>query len=65
MAGMAPSIPNIGNSQGRQNNYMHTIDLYWYVKLLLGTVLADKRQSQVNLLHRLDELRDLMLDVES
>ena len=65
MAAMAPWVPDIGNSQGRQNHYMHTIDLHWYVKLLLGNVLADKRQSQVNLLHSLDELQDLMLDVES
>ena len=64
MATIAPCAPNTSNSQGHQSHYLHVVDLYWHVKLLLGNFLVGKIQSQVNVLHRLDELKDLMFGVE-
>lgn len=34
MAKVSNSVPNLGTLRAHQNQYMHTIDLYWYSKNL-------------------------------
>lgn len=36
-------VPNTGHTQARFNQYMHTIDLYWHMKFLLGRILIDRQ----------------------
>lgn len=64
MESIASWALDTGNSRGCQNHYLLTMDLYWHVRLLLGKIIMDRRQTQVNLMHRLDEHRDIMLDME-
>lgn len=64
MANIASWVPNTRNYKGHQNHYLHRVYLYWHGKLMLVKILIDKRQTQVILMHKLDELKYLMLNVK-
>lgn len=49
LEGIVAWIPHTSNTRGQQNHYLHTVNLYWHIKLLLGKMLVDKREAQDNL----------------
>jgi len=46
-------LPNLGHTQGRQNKYLCTLELYWNIKTLIVRSLNDKQDTNKNLYFQL------------
>lgn len=45
IANVVDWVPNVGNTRGRHNQYMYTMDIYWDIKFNLDRVMVSHNEN--------------------